>query len=132
MVQQVIVDQTSTNQVIASLSTAVSNLTTKQETAIMHNRIEHMFAQLVVKTSQLPYSPALEEFPQELQLTQYGNRTDNDIGMGDATSEEGPISEEETKSKLTDNTTYMTTLGPGNQTNSRLELSHNNFQPAQK
>jgi hypothetical protein len=96
----------------------------------MHNRIEHMFGQLLGKTSQLPYSPALEEFPQELQLTQYGNETDNDIGMGDATSEEGPISEEKTMSKLPDNTIYMTTFGPGKKTNIRLELSHNNSQPA--
>jgi hypothetical protein len=132
MVQQAIVDQTLTNQVIASLSAALSNLTTKKETAIMHNRIEHMFVLLLGKTTQLPYSPTLEEFSQELQLTQYGNETDNDIGMGDAILEEGPVSVEETTSTPPDKTTYMTTSGPGNHTNSRLESYHHNPPPAQK
>jgi hypothetical protein len=125
--KQVITDQTITNQKVESLSNAVSNLTTKKQTAIMHSRIEHMFAQLMHNK----YSFSQVEFPPELQITFTVTSTDNDMGMIDGNSDDGAASNiSQPLSSCHNNINTM--LGLGNHINSRLSSDTTQMTRAQK
>jgi hypothetical protein len=115
-------NQTSTNKAVAALSVAVSNLTTKQETAIMHNQIEHMFGEIMGTRHSLPYSLSHVCVPPEHQLIPHNSMTDTYV-LGDDMLDDG--SDHHTKSPYSskDERTTSNSVGPGNHTNSRLELA---------
>jgi hypothetical protein len=131
-VNQVITDQTSTNQAVASLSIAVSNLTTKQETAMMYNRIEHMFSEIMGQKHSLPYSTTQLIYPPEYQITVNDSTLDQEdtrtcLVMSDDRSEH-----QLKNSYLSYSSRTITTLGSGNQTNSHLVASNHQQLSTQK
>jgi hypothetical protein len=128
-VTKVIKDQNIINQAVESLSTAVSNRTTKKERAIMHSRIEHMIGQLICNKQDPQYTSSQIKFPPELQITFEDDSTMFDTGMAKANSLDGFNNHETTLTVLYPNKQHETSLGTGNHNNSRLSTMEGTHQP---
>jgi hypothetical protein len=128
-VNKVRAELTTTNQAVTSLSNAVSNLTTKRETAIMQNRLEHMFGRLRGRTHNAKYN----DFPPELQLTLTDSLMDTENGIEAMSNEEynAPVSTL-TVTTGTGTATTNKTIGRGNHNNGHLDSNMQTNSPAPK
>jgi hypothetical protein len=127
LVKQVIHNQRSNDQAVISPSHAVSNLTTKKETAIMQKRLEHMFGRLMERSNMGPY----DDFPPELRLTM--TEVINNTGTGlDAMSDDESNAPVSTLTVTTTSATTTNSLGSGNHNNSHLVYNPQTNQLAPK